>query len=124
MPLGTLREAIVFPDKQVSVDDHTILKLLEECGLKHLQDQLYHVSRWSEHLSPGELQRIAFVRIFIHKPSWVFLDETTSALDLMHEEQLYRLLRERLPNCSLVSIGHRPSLDDYHDHQVDLSSYA
>lgn len=123
MPLGTLQEALLFPN-HISVSEAELKKLLHDCDLPNLANKLQHVTIWSEQLSPGELQRIAFVRILLHKPDWVFLDESTSALDLFHEEQLYHLLKERLPNCSLVSIGHRPSLDEYHDHQVDLSLYT
>ncbi len=124
MPLGTLQEALLFPDNVLPVSENELKKLLRDCDLPNLSNELQHVTLWSEHLSPGELQRIAFVRILLHKPDWVFLDECTSALDLAHEEQLYRLLKERLPNCSLVSIGHRPSLDEHHDHKIDLSRYA
>ncbi len=124
MPLGTLQEALLFPDNVLPVSEDELKKLLRDCDLPNLVNELQHVTLWSEHLSPGELQRIAFVRVLLHKPDWVFLDECTSALDLFHEQQLYRLLKERLPNCSLISIGHRPSLDEHHDHQVDLSTYA
>ena len=124
MPLGTLREALIFPDKVIDVTDQTLAQLLKDCGLGHLVNQLNQVSRWTEHLSPGELQRIAFVRILIQKPQWVFLDEGTSSLDLKSENQLYLLLKKNLPNCSVISVGHRPSLDEYHDHEIDLEKYA
>lgn len=124
MPLGTLREALIFPDKVISIDDQELVRLLKESGLSHLVNQLNAVSRWSEHLSPGELQRIAFVRILIHKPQWVFLDESTSSLDLEAENQLYLLLKKHLPNCSVISVGHRPSLDEYHDYEIDLEKYS
>jgi len=124
MPLGTLQEALLFPDSIFPVSEEELKQLLHDCDLPNLANELQHVTIWSEHLSPGELQRIAFVRVLLHKPDWVFLDESTSALDLTHEQQLYRLLKERLPNCSLVSIGHRPSLDGYHDYKVDLSQYS
>lgn len=124
MPLGSLQEALLFPDNVLPVSENELKQLLRECDLPNLVNELQHVTIWSEHLSPGELQRIAFVRVLLHKPDWVFLDESTSALDLAHEQQLYRLLRERLPKCSIVSIGHRPSLEEFHDHQVDLTVYA
>ncbi len=123
MPLGTLREALLFPDK-INPDDQELIKLLQDCDLPHLANELNHVTAWSEHLSPGELQRIAFLRVLLHKPDWVFLDESTSALDLAHEQQLYQLLKKRLPHCSLVSVGHRPSLHEHHDHVVDLADYS
>lgn len=123
MPLGSLREALLFPDK-VSFPDETLQLLLKQCDLGHLTNQLNDVSRWSEHLSQGELQRIAFLRVLIHQPDWVFLDESTSSLDLPHEKQIYQLLKKQLPGCSVVSVGHRPSLDDYHDVEIDLEKYS
>lgn len=123
MPLGTLQEALMFPDNINSVSESDLIELLKACDLPALTTQLNQVTHWSEHLSPGELQRIAFIRVLIHKPDWVFLDESTSALDLNHEKQLYKLIRDRLPNCSIVSVGHRPSLEDYHDVKIDLEQY-
>ncbi len=124
MPLGSLRDALIFPDKVLNVTDQVLVQLLKDCGLHHLVNQLDTVARWSERLSGGELQRIAFVRILIHKPQWVFLDESTSSLDLTSENQLYLLLKKNLPDCSVISVGHRPSLDEYHDHEIDLEKYA
>src|SRR4029079_168606 len=101
MPLGSLREALVFPDKIISISDDLLIQLLRQCDLPHLTNQLDVVSRWTEHLSPGELQRIAFLRVLLHKPDWVFLDEITASLDIAREKQLYRLLKDQLPNCSV-----------------------
>lgn len=123
MPLGTLRESLLFPDKVHDVSDSTLMELLEACELSNLTNQLYEVTRWRERLSPGEMQRIAFVRVLIQKPDWVFLDESTSSLDLRRENHLYQLLKTRLPNCSLVSVGHRPSLDQFHDQIIQLEKY-
>ncbi|MDA8561589.1 ABC transporter ATP-binding protein/permease [Gammaproteobacteria bacterium] len=124
MPLGSLRDALIFPDKIMEVPDLELIEILKECGLEHLCDQLDSVCRWSERLSGGELQRVAFVRILLHKPRWVFLDESTSSLDLKSEGKLYSLLKINLPDCSLISIGHRPSLFEYHDEKVDLEKYS
>lgn len=124
MPLGSLREALVFPDKVVAVSDESLIQLLRDCDLSHLTSQLDVVSRWTEHLSPGELQRIAFLRVLLHKPDWVFLDEITASLDIAREKHLYQLLKDQLPNCSVISVGHRPSLDEYHDVEIDLAKYS
>lgn len=123
MPLGCLREAILFPDKIHDIPDELLIHLLQEFDLPQLAGRLDEITRWPEHLSPGELQRIAFIRVLIHKPSWVFLDESTAALDLMHEKQVYQLLKDKLPDCSVVSVGHHPSIDDYHDKEIDLEVY-
>lgn len=124
MPIGTLEEALLFPDDIGTLDEATLIQLLNDVQLPELTNQLDHATMWSEHLSPGELQRVAFIRVLIHKPDWVFLDETTSALDLESEKYLYNLLKTRLPHCSIVSVGHRPSLEGFHTHQIDLSNYS
>lgn len=124
MPIGTLEEALLFPDDIGTLDEATLIQLLKDVQLPELTNQLDHATMWSEHLSPGELQRVAFIRVLIHKPDWVFLDETTSALDLESEKYLYTLLKTRLPHCSIVSVGHRPSLEGFHMHQLDLSDYS
>ena len=123
MPLGTLEEALLFPDNIPLLPETKLIELLEACDLPALTTQLKQVARWSEQLSPGELQRIAFIRVLIHQPDWVFLDESTSALDLRHEKALYNLLKNRLPHCSIVSVGHRPSIEDFHDETIELEKY-
>ena len=96
MPLGSLKEALLYPYDMTNVSDDELIQLLRDCDLPNLATELDHITAWSEHLSPGELQRIAFVRVLLHKPNWVFLDECTSALDLKHEKELYLLLEKRL----------------------------
>jgi putative ATP-binding cassette transporter len=123
MPIGTLREAMLFPDRVSDVTDEELIRLLKACDLPDLTTRLADVSMWSEQLSPGELQRIAFARVLLHKPDWVFLDESTSAMDLALEKHLFELLKKRLPNCSIVSVGHQPSVEAYHDHQLDFTKY-
>lgn len=124
MPLGTLRDALLFPNRKMEIDDKDLQQLLIDCDLPELVDVMNETAYWSSRLSPGELQRIAFVRILLQKPDWVFLDETTSSLDLRREKMLYELLRSRLPGCSLVSVGHRPSLDAFHDVQIQLEEWS
>jgi len=124
MPLGTLREALLFPDQISHVSEEELAKLLQDCGLPTLVDQMHETKAWSESLSPGELQRIAFVRVLLHKPDWVFLDESTSSMDLNNEKKMYELLKQHLPNCSVISVGHRPSLVEYHDHEINMADYS
>jgi putative ATP-binding cassette transporter len=124
MPLGTLRDALLFPDRMMDIADEDLCAILMACDLPELVDSLHEVAYWSARLSPGELQRIAFVRVLLQKPDWVFLDETTSSLDLRREKMLYELVKTRLPHCSIVSVGHRPSLDAFHDTQINIETYA
>jgi putative ATP-binding cassette transporter len=124
MPIGTLEDALLFPDKKGSHSRKEVEELLTICGLPELISRLDEVGMWSQQLSPGEQQRIAFVRVLLNWPNWVFMDESTSALDLESEQFLYQLIKTRLPHCSIVSVSHHPSLDAYHDHVVDMKKYS
>jgi putative ATP-binding cassette transporter len=124
MPIGTLAEAILFPDKHQPELEKEIESVLRACHLEGLSSRLNEVAPWSEQLSPGEQQRVAFARVLLHKPNWVFLDESTSMLDVANEKYLYQLLHDKLPHCSIVSIGHRPTLEAMHDHIIDVTKYS
>lgn len=123
MPIGTLAEAILFPDKSHPQLEEKLPDVLHICNLDQFIPRLYETSLWSEQLSPGEQQRIAFARVLLHSPDWVFLDESTSMLDLNNEKYLYQMLKQQLPHCSTISVGHRPSLEMHHDHIIDMEKY-
>lgn len=123
MPIGSLSEAILFPDDDNYALRPAIEEALRKCHLDHLIPKLNETATWSEKLSPGEQQRVAFARVLLHKPDWVFMDESTSMLDMANEDYLYRMLKKELPNCSIISIGHRPSLDVHHDEIVDMTVF-
>jgi putative ATP-binding cassette transporter len=124
MPIGTLAEAIMFPDRHHPELTGALTGVLHDCHLDNLIPRLNETAQWSEQLSPGEQQRIAFARVLLHKPDWVFMDESTSMLDMANEAHLYNLLKERLPNCSIVSVGHHPSVDVFHDHVINMADYS
>lgn len=120
MPLGTLRAALIYPATTDDFPQETQVAALERCGLPHLVARLEEEERWDRVLSLGEQQRLAFARLLLHKPRWVFLDEATAALDEENQDQMMRLFREELQGTALVSIGHRPGLDVYHDRTLQL----
>lgn len=114
IPLGSLREALLYPGNKL-LSDEELLYLLDLCQIGYLRDKLDLVADWSHVLSVGEQQRLAFVRAHIQEPKWLFLDEATSALDEDTEAAMYALLAERLRQTTLVSIGHRSTLNKYHE---------
>lgn len=122
MPLGTLKNALLFPDHK-KIPDEVLKELLHATELSHLIPHLLEATNWRSRLSPGEMQRIAFVRVLLQKPDWIFLDESTSSLDLKRENHLYELLKSRLPQTSCVSVGHRPSIEAFHDKIIELEKY-
>lgn len=113
LPLGTLREALLYPGTK-QVEDAELCRLMERCRIGYLQDKLDITADWSHVLSVGEQQRLAFVRAHIQQPLWLFLDEATSALDEETEAEMYRLLAQYLPQATVVSVGHRSTLNKYH----------
>ena len=54
------------------------------------------------------------------RPPFLFLDEATASLDEPSEAALYRLLAERLPSTTLISIGHRSTLEAFHTRKLVL----
>ncbi|SUT92397.1 ABC transporter ATP-binding protein/permease [Actinobacillus lignieresii] len=119
VPQGSLRDAICYPN--LSVTDEQLKAAMQECCLYKYVDSLDFNTDWQATLSPGELQRVAFVRILLAKPELIFLDEITSALDEPTEAILYRTIRERLPNSIIISVGHRCTLQQFHNKQINLS---
>jgi vitamin B12/bleomycin/antimicrobial peptide transport system ATP-binding/permease protein len=118
LPLGTLREALSYPEKPKMHAEQAFVEALTACRLPHLTERLDESSNWTMALSPGEQQRVAFARALLYRPEWLFLDEATSALDEATEVELYRPLKERLPEATIVSIAHKPSVNRFHDRRV------
>lgn len=114
LPIGVLRDVVSYPMPAGGVDDKTLREALEAVDLKELTGRLDEAAHWALQLSPGEQQRMAFARALLQKPDWLFLDEATSALDEATEARLYRLVRERLPETMVFSIGHRATLGPFH----------
>ena len=123
-PLGSLRTALAYPAPASADDDGAAEAALRKVQLGQLAGRLDEVADWSEILSLGEQQRLAFARVLLNRPRIVFLDEATSATDEGLEHALYGLLRDELPQCMLVSVGHRSTLDGFHSHRLDLRGDA
>ncbi|MGE5339565.1 MAG: ABC transporter ATP-binding protein/permease [Gemmatimonadota bacterium] len=115
LPDGTLREALAYPRGPDEFTAPAMKQAMVAAGLDRYAEQLDLRQRWSLILSPGEQQRVHFARVLLHGPDWVFLDESTSALDEAAEARLYRLLRSSCPAMTIVSVGHRTTLKRLHD---------
>jgi putative ATP-binding cassette transporter len=120
IPLGTLRAALAYPASPKRFGDAAMIAALERCEIPHFAPRLDDEDRWDRVMSLGEQQRLAFARLLLHRPRWVFLDEATAALDDENQDSMMRLFREELAESALVSIGHRPGLDAYHDRTLHL----
>jgi putative ATP-binding cassette transporter len=118
IPLGTLRHIITYPNAAEAFSQADIAQALTDAGLPQLVDRLDNDDNWPARLSGGEQQRIALARALLAKPDWIFLDEATASLDPEAETELYATLKARLPNATLVSIAHRPSVAAFHEQKL------
>ena len=120
VPLGDLRTVVSYPASAGDISDEDLQQILARVALSHLTGRLNEVQDWAKVLSPGEQQRVAFARVLLNKPRAVFLDEATSALDEGLEYAVYDLVRTELPNTILVSVSHRPSVEQHHQRHLEL----
>jgi putative ATP-binding cassette transporter len=120
IPVGSLRKAVTYPEPPDSKTDDEIVKALKLVGLGHLAEQLEEEGPWDQTLSGGEKQRLAFARLFLHRPDIIVLDEATSALDPNSQDELMALLTNELAETTLVSVGHRPELEAFHSRKIVL----
>ncbi len=120
LPLGSLRRALYYPGTAAG-SDAALQAVLVKVGLDKFVTRLDEVDDWSRILSLGEQQRLAFARVLLQKPDWVFLDEATSALDEPREAEVYELLKKELPQMGVVSVGHRSTLYAQHEQELKLA---
>ena len=119
-PVGKLGDAIIYPSEAGTFDRDSVGATLAAVGLPALAGRLDEDAHWNRMLSLGEQQRLGIARALLHKPDYLFLDEATASLDEPAEAKLYRLLDDRLPDTTIVSIGHRNTLSTFHQREVVL----
>ena len=124
VPLGTLRRAVTYPLSPEEVDDAVVRATVEDVGLGHFLDRLDEDTNWEHVLSGGEKQRLAFARALLQRPDTIVMDEATAALDPLSQEHLMRLLLERLPEATVISVGHRAELEAFHTRKLVLEYHA
>lgn len=108
LPQGSLRLAASYPSAPIK--DGRTEQFFKLVGLEHLIPHLDEVDTWSHILSLGEQQRVAIVRALLNQPDMLFLDEASSAMDEQSESLVYDLLNQYLPQCIMISVGHRSTL--------------
>jgi putative ATP-binding cassette transporter len=124
IPLGSLRQALFYPDAGTGVSEARLLEVLKTVGLQHLAADLDKVDMWAQRLSGGEQQRLAFARILLAEPAVIFLDEATASLDEAGQKMLYQLLRDLPSHPTIISVGHRATLPQLHDRVFELAPEA
>jgi putative ATP-binding cassette transporter len=120
-PVGTLRAAIAYPAEPSAFSPEQVGETLSAVGLPKLASRLDEDAHWNRTLSLGEQQRLGIARALLHKPQYLFLDEATASLDEPSEAALYHLIKDRLAATTIVSIGHRSTLEAFHQRGVTLA---
>jgi putative ATP-binding cassette transporter len=120
-PVGSLKAAIVYPAEVSAFSSDRVRDVLISVGLPQLASRLDEEGHWNRMLSLGEQQRLGLARALLHAPQYLFLDEATASLDEASEAALYRLIEEKLPATTIVSIGHRSTLEAFHQRKVVLT---
>jgi vitamin B12/bleomycin/antimicrobial peptide transport system ATP-binding/permease protein len=121
LPNGTLRAALTYPAAPDAFDDATVHDALVAAKLDGFVDKLDIDDVWSRRMSGGEQERLSIARALLAKPDWLFLDEATASMDEPMEAAIYQILKKRLPDTTIVSIGHRSSLLQFHDRRIVMS---
>ncbi|HUL42013.1 MAG TPA: ABC transporter ATP-binding protein/permease [Burkholderiales bacterium] len=124
IPLGTLRGALLYPNEDENVSKECLAAVLTQVGLGGFARDCETPDNWAQRLSPGEQQRLAFARILLSKPAFIFMDEATSSIDEAGEAELYALLRKAPWKPTVISTGHRTSLSQFHDRVLPMKNLA
>ena len=120
LPIGSLGAAIAYPAPQDTFPRTWLVAVLQDLGLPHFAERLDELAHWNQQLSLGEQQRLGLARAILHAPDFLLLDEATASLDEAAEAACYRLIEERLPCTTIVSIGHRSTLKAFHNRHLEL----
>ena len=123
LPTGSFKAAMCYPAQEAEFSDERCLEVLRLCGLSGRIASLAAYDNWQQQLSGGERQRVAFARVLLHRPAFIFMDEATSALDPVSEAVLYSALIAALPDAAIVSVAHHAALEKYHANKLTLTPF-
>lgn len=124
IPRGPLRSALSYPQEPHLFDDNAMRAALDHAGLGYLTMRLGDVDEWDRALTQRGQQRLGFARLFLHRPSWIFMQEASDALDPGGEERMMETLRREFPDATIMTIGFHSALDRFHDRKLCLERAA
>ena len=114
-PIGTLADAITYPEPSGTYSREDMVKALQLVGMADYAARLDEEGHWNMMCSGGEQQRLAIARALLYKPDYMFFDEATASMDEPSEMELYTMLNEEAKDATIISIGHRSSLAQFHN---------
>lgn len=120
LPAGTLQSVLSYPAPADVFDVRALHYALECAGLCWLAPRLNDVDVWDRVLPMRAQQRLAFARVFLHRPFWIFMEEATDAFDARGEESMMDMLRRELPNATIITISFHPGMERLHDRKLVL----
>ena len=124
LPEGTLRGALLFPAASQDFTDEAIAQALMLVGLDTLVERLGDVADWERGLGGGDLQRLSFARLVLHRPNWILLGDATDALDAAAADAMLRLISEQLPGSAIIVIGRHPGSAESFNRRMTLQRDA
>jgi putative ATP-binding cassette transporter len=113
-PIGTLADAITYPEPSGTYSREDMVRALQLVGMPNMAARLDEVGHWNMMMSGGEQQRLAIARAILYNPDYMFFDEATASMDEPSEMELYTMLNEEMKSATIISIGHRSSLQQFH----------
>lgn len=125
IPKATFRQVLAYPEPENTYTDEQYRHVLEQVGnIDQFSDELDNKADWASKLSGGQQQRVSFARALLKKPTWLFLDEASSALDNNSENHLYSLIKQELKDTTMISIAHRDTVEKFHDRVLNISLHG
>lgn len=122
LPVGSLKNCLNYPlDSSSPIDDSSMAEALSLVGLGHLVEDLERERDYLKILSLGEMQRLNFAKILLHKPKILVMDEPTASLDEHFEKAMFHLLKSKLPDITIITVSHSANLMQHHDHMINIS---
>lgn len=121
LPLGSLREALLYPAPPAHRDDGALGAALHRTGLGHLVPFLDQTRRWDRELTIDEQQRFAFARLLLHQPRWVIMDEAIDTIDEENRRLVLSIFEKELAAAGVVGLGRRPALNGFYHRLVHLA---
>ncbi|MCR4771290.1 MAG: ABC transporter ATP-binding protein/permease [Oscillospiraceae bacterium] len=117
-PVGSLAEAVTYPQPEGTYTEEQIKEALIAVGLPYMVHRISEIGHWNMMLSGGEQQRVAIARAMLYNPDYIFFDEATASMDEPSEQELYTMMLDKMKDTTIVSIGHRSSLQKFHDRTI------